>query len=143
MEIKIPSIDIIDESAKQFIEYVFTDEFMSKKEKCVAFYGKMGTGKTTFIKSICKVLGVTDNVNSPSFAIINEYQSGKFETIFHFDFYRIKNQDEAFDFGYEDYFYSGNLCLIEWPEKIEALLPENTTIVRITEMENGARTLKF
>ena len=97
-----------------------------------AFYGKMGAGKTTFIKAICRILGVNDPVQSPSFAIINEYKNQSGESIFHFDFYRIKKTEEVFDIGYEDYFYSGSYCLIEWPEMVESLLPLNSVKVRIS-----------
>ncbi len=98
-----------------------------------AFYGKMGSGKTTFIKSLCKISGVTDIVNSPTFSIINEYKTDVGDSIFHFDFYRIKKQEEVLDIGYEDYFFSGSYCFIEWPEKVENLLPENTVKVIIEE----------
>jgi tRNA threonylcarbamoyladenosine biosynthesis protein TsaE len=97
-----------------------------------AFYGKMGAGKTTFIKVLCQYLGAVDIVQSPSFAIINEYKARTGESIFHFDFYRIRKIEEAFDIGYEDYFYSGSYCFIEWPELIEELLPEGTVKVSIT-----------
>ena len=90
----------------------------------VAFYGPMGAGKTTLIKDLCHRMGVTDEVNSPTFAIVNEYVTGEGDSVYHFDFYRIKKLEEAYDIGYENYFYSGNLCLIEWPEMIEPLLPE-------------------
>lgn len=109
--------------------------------KIVAFYGSMGAGKTTFIKAICDVLGVTDTVNSPTFAIVNEYLAASGDSVYHFDFYRIKKIEEAYDFGYEDYFYSGDLCLIEWPELIEELLPEDTVRVKIEEIETGERVL--
>jgi tRNA threonylcarbamoyladenosine biosynthesis protein TsaE len=99
----------------------------------------MGAGKTTFIKAICHELGSDDNVTSPSFALINEYTTDKSLLIYHFDFYRIKKVDEAFDLGYEDYIYSGNYCFIEWPEMIEQLLPEGIVEVRINELGNGAR----
>lgn len=111
--------------------------------RIVAFYGSMGAGKTTFIKAVCEALGVTDTVNSPTFAIVNEYLAASGESIYHFDFYRIKKLEEAYDFGYEDYFYSGNLCLIEWPELIEELLPEDTVRVQIAETEKGERELKI
>lgn len=101
-----------------------------------AFYGKMGSGKTTFIKSLCKISGVTDIVNSPTFSIINEYKTDAGDSIFHFDFYRIKKQEEVLDIGYEDYFFSGSYCFIEWPEKVENLLPENTVRVIIEEGSN-------
>ena len=90
----------------------------------VAFYGSMGAGKTTLINDLCHRMGVTDEVNSPTFAIVNEYVTEEGESVYHFDFYRIKKLEEAYDIGYENYFYSGNLCLIEWPELIEPLLPE-------------------
>ena len=106
-----------------------------------AFYGKMGAGKTTFIQSICKVLETGDNVTSPTFALINEYKTTNQQSIFHFDFYRIKSMEEAFELGYEDYLYSGNYCLIEWPEMIEPLLPEKIVKVKIEVAENGARTI--
>ena len=96
----------------------------------VAFRGGMGAGKTTLIREIVAALGSADTVTSPTFAIVNQYKAGK-ERIHHFDFYRIDDQREAYDFGYEEYFYSGDLCLVEWPEKIEQLLPENTMNVRI------------
>lgn len=106
-----------------------------------AFYGKMGVGKTTFIQSVCKVLGSPDNVTSPTFALINEYKTERQDSIFHFDFYRIKDMEEAYDLGYEDYLYSGNYCLIEWPEMIEPLLPENIVEVKIEVEENGGRRI--
>ncbi|MEI7725348.1 MAG: tRNA (adenosine(37)-N6)-threonylcarbamoyltransferase complex ATPase subunit type 1 TsaE [Bacteroidota bacterium] len=108
-----------------------------------AFYGQMGVGKTTYIKAICHELGVTDIVQSPTFSIINEYKTTTGESIYHFDFYRIRNIAEVFDIGYEDYLYSGNYCFMEWPELIESLLPENTIrvgisgqIERVIEVEN-------
>lgn len=106
-----------------------------------AFYGKMGAGKTTFIQSVCKALGSDDTVTSPTFALINEYKTGDRQSIFHFDFYRIKNIAEAFDLGYEDYLYSGNYCLIEWPELIEPLLPENRLKVKIEVAEDDSRNI--
>ena len=109
-----------------------------------AFYGKMGAGKTTFIKAICEALGVEDVINSPTFSIINEYRSEKTgELIYHFDFYRINKLSEACDISVEDYFYSGALCFIEWPEVIEPLLPDNTIQVTVEEMDNGSRKLTF
>lgn len=90
----------------------------------IAFYGSMGAGKTTLIKDLCHRMGVTDEVNSPTFAIVNEYVTDEGESVFHFDFYRIKKLEEAYDIGYENYFFSGFLCLIEWPELIEPLLPD-------------------
>ena len=93
--------------------------------KVVLFYGHMGAGKTTFINVLCKVLGIMGNTSSPTFSIVNEYITNFDEVIYHFDFYRLKTEEEAYDLGYEDYLYSGNICLVEWPEKIASLLPEN------------------
>lgn len=111
------------------------------KERVFAFYGKMGAGKTTFIQSICRALGSADNVTSPTFALINEYLNAEMDSIFHFDFYRINDIEEAFDLGYEDYIYSGNYCLIEWPEMIESLLPDNLVEVKIETLDNNTRMI--
>lgn len=110
-------------------------------QRVFAFYGKMGAGKTTFIQAICRTLGTTDNVTSPTFALINEYRTGDMKSIFHFDFYRIKKLEEAFDLGYEDYLYSGNYCLIEWPEMIESLLPDKIVQVKIEVLEDETRVI--
>lgn len=134
MEITIKSLDTIHEAAKEFVKEM-------GKGKVFAFYGKMGAGKTTFIKALCEVLGVEDVITSPTFAIINEYTDGKGDPIYHFDFYRIKKLEEVYDMGYEDYFYSGNLCLLEWPELIEDILPENVIKVTIEEQPDGTRKL--
>ncbi len=109
------------------------------EERVFAFYGKMGAGKTTFIQSVCRVLGSDDTVTSPTFALINEYNTKKNGSVFHFDFYRIKNLEEVFDLGYEDYLYSGSYCLIEWPELIEPLLPEKVVRVKIEVEPDGSR----
>lgn len=136
-EITIPSLDHIQEAARQFVSLMGDDTVF-------AFYGKMGAGKTTFIKAVCQELGVADNVTSPTFAIVNEYRSETTgELIYHFDFYRIKKLDEVYDMGYEDYFYGGQLCFLEWPELIEDLLPEDATKVTITTEEDGSRTVEF
>ena len=134
MEITIKSLDTIHEAAKEFVKGMGVG-------KVFAFYGKMGAGKTTFIKALCEVLGVEDVITSPTFAIINEYTDGKGDPIYHFDFYRIKKLEEVYDMGYEDYFYSGNLCLLEWPELIEDILPENVIKVTIEEQPDGTRKL--
>lgn len=133
MEIKIQSLDQIHEAARQFIAEMGDNAVF-------ALYGKMGAGKTTFIKAVCEELGVSDVITSPTFAIVNEYRSDTAgELIYHFDFYRIKKLEEVYDMGYEDYFYSGALCFIEWPELVEELLPGNTIKVTIEEVENGER----
>jgi tRNA threonylcarbamoyladenosine biosynthesis protein TsaE len=110
---------------------------------CLAFYGEMGAGKTTMIKEICKNLNVNDITSSPSFSLINEYQTNRGLKIFHFDFYRIRKKEEIFDLGYEEYFYSGNLCLIEWPEKVESLLPLPYYRIEISTGRKEKRTLKI
>jgi tRNA threonylcarbamoyladenosine biosynthesis protein TsaE len=114
---------------------------MFPNQRVFAIYGKMGAGKTTFIQSICHQLGSEDNVISPTFAIINEYRARNGESIYHFDFYRINNLNEAFDMGYEDYFYSGNYCFIEWPEKILSLLPANVVNVKIEVDDKESRII--
>jgi tRNA threonylcarbamoyladenosine biosynthesis protein TsaE len=106
-----------------------------------AFYGKMGTGKTTLIKSICEEMGVEDTINSPTFAIVNEYEDKEQNTIYHFDFYRIKSLAEVYNMGYEEYLYSDAICFMEWPELVEELLPEECTSVYIDENEDGTRTV--
>ena len=137
MEIKINSLADINEAAKQFIENMGDG-------KVFAFYGKMGAGKTTFIKAICEELGVDDVITSPTFAIVNEYQSATSgDSIYHFDFYRIKKLEEVYDMGYEDYFYSGSLCFLEWPELIDDLLPDDATKVTIEATDDGGRVVKF
>lgn len=137
MEIRIDRLEDIRNAARQFVDNMGNGNVF-------AFYGKMGAGKTTFIKAVCEELGVDDVITSPTFAIVNEYRaepSG--ELIYHFDFYRIKKIEEVYDMGYEDYFYSGALCFIEWPELIEELLPGDATCVRIEEKEDGSRTVTF
>ena len=135
MEIKIQSLDHIHEAAREFIAAMGDNTVF-------ALYGKMGAGKTTFVKPLCQELGVEDVVTSPTFAVINEYRSDiAGELIYHFDFYRIKKLEEVYDMGYEDYFYSGALCFIEWPELVEELLPGNTVKVTIEELEDGSRKL--
>ena len=135
MEIKIQSLDHIHEAAREFIAAMGDNTVF-------ALYGKMGAGKTTFIKALFQELGVEDVVTSPTFAVINEYRSDiAGELIYHFDFYRIKKLEEVYDMGYEDYFYSGALCFIEWPELVEELLPGNTIKVTIEELEDGSRKL--
>ena len=145
---KIQNIEGLPEAAQQFVEAM-------GERKVFAFYGKMGAGKTTFIKAVCEALGVEDVVTSPTFAIVNEYHidhspltidhSGRdgnnVQCVYHFDFYRIKNLREAYDIGCEEYFYSGSPCFIEWPELVEELLPEDTVKVKIEVCEDGSRTI--
>ena len=132
MEIKIQSLEEISSAARQFVESI-------GERRIFAFYGSMGAGKTTFIKAICEELRVEDVITSPTFAIVNEYTTGTGKPLYHFDFYRIKKLDEFYDMGGEDYFGSGNLCFIEWPELIEDVLPEEAVIVSIKEVDNGSR----
>ena len=137
MRVEIDSIGALPEVARKLIETFPDDRFF-------AFFGKMGVGKTTLIKELCATLGVKDNVCSPTFAIVNEYtrttDSGEQEPVYHFDFYRMKSVAEAYDIGYEEYFYSVCYCFTEWTEKIEELLPERYVRVEIVEAE-GARVL--
>lgn len=109
----------------------------------IAFQGHLGAGKTTFIKAICDTLGVEDNVCSPTFTIINEYRAASGESVFHFDFYRVEKLQEALDLGLEEYFYSGCLCLMEWPERIGQLLPEETVRVQIDPVDENTRSIKI
>ena len=134
MKLVLNNLSDIDTIAKKFVENM-------GNRKVFAFYGEMGAGKTTFIKAICGALGVTETITSPTFAIVNEYEKEEGAPIFHFDFYRIKDIDEAYDFGYEDYFYSGNICFIEWPQLVEPLLPENVVKVQIVIEDNEQRTI--
>lgn len=134
MRIEIPSVDKIQEAARQFV-------CQMGDAKVFAFYGKMGAGKTTFIKAICQELGVEDVITSPTFALVNEYTAGDGSPIFHFDFYRIKKLEEVYDMGYEDYFYSGALCLMEWPELVEELLPQDAVVVTIHANADGSRSI--
>ena len=139
--IDIKDLEHIREAARQFIEQM-------GDARVFAFYGTMGAGKTTFIKAVCEELGVEDVITSPTFAIVNEYSlplppEGVGERLlFHFDFYRIKRLEEVYDMGYEDYFYSGHLCFIEWPELIEELLPDDAVRISITQAPDGTRTVK-
>ncbi|HIW19895.1 MAG TPA: tRNA (adenosine(37)-N6)-threonylcarbamoyltransferase complex ATPase subunit type 1 TsaE [Candidatus Alistipes pullicola] len=136
MLLKIDSINDLPEAADAILEAL-------NGRSIVAFWGEMGAGKTTLIRALCDRLGVTDTVTSPTFALVNEYHTETGEPIYHFDFYRINRIEEVFDFGYEEYFYSGNLCLIEWPEKIEGLLPEETLSVRIRITGDDSRTIEI
>jgi tRNA threonylcarbamoyladenosine biosynthesis protein TsaE len=132
--IEIKTIEELPNAAEFLMEEI-------KNHRICAFYGEMGAGKTTLIKEICKKLEVTDQVNSPTFSIINEYHTKTGEVVFHFDFYRLKNEEELLDLGYEDYLFSGNICLIEWPEKIEDYLPPEACRIQIAVKPNGTRVI--
>lgn len=157
MEIRITDIEHIREAAREFIKHI-------GNHRVFALYGAMGAGKTTFVKAICEELGVEDVITSPTFAIVNEYslplspskRMGDNEEaklpflleeaggrLYHFDFYRVKKLEEAYDMGYEDYFYSGALCFIEWPELIEDILPDDAVRVSIIEQKDGCRLVTF
>ena len=136
-EIRIPSLEGIDQAAAQFLHEI-------GDRKLIAFHAPMGAGKTTFTTAVCRCLGVReDAVSSPTFAIVNEYRGRQGESVFHFDFYRITDPAEAMDIGLYDYLDSGCLCLMEWPENIEGLLPEETLLVDIRVAEDGTRTLSW
>ncbi len=132
VSIVVHSIDALPQAAQQFIDHM-------GEARVFAFYGNMGAGKTTFIKALCECLGVTDTVTSPTFAIVNEYEGH--QPVYHFDFYRIRRVEEAYDLGFEEYCYSGHLCFIEWPELIEDLLPEDTVRVTIETLTDGSRRI--
>lgn len=134
--ITINGIEDYPQAAREFVKLL-------DKGRIFAFYGKMGSGKTTFIKSICEELGVKDSINSPTFAIVNEYEDRNQNTIYHFDFYRIKSIEEVYNMGYEEYFYGDAICFMEWPELIEELLPEEAVKVFVQEMDGGARSVKI
>ncbi len=137
MEFVCKSLKELPEIARKMIE-------IHSDKRLFAFKGSMGAGKTTFIKVVCEELGVVSMVNSPTFAIVNEYFTEQNESVYHFDFYRIKKKEEVFDIGYEDYLYSGNYCFMEWPELIEELLPDNIVYVSIEEnLQDGSRTIVF
>lgn len=134
--ITINGIEDYPQAAREFVKLL-------DRGRIFAFYGKMGSGKTTFIKSICEELGVKDSINSPTFAIVNEYEDRNQNTIYHFDFYRIKSIEEVYNMGYEEYLYGDAICFMEWPELIEELLPEETVKVFVEETEGGARSVKI
>ena len=134
--LEIKSLKNIRETAKQFINQI-------GENTVFAFNGKMGAGKTTFIKAICEEMGVKETINSPTFSIVNEYETIDKKIIYHFDFYRINKIQEALDFGAEEYLYSGNLCFIEWSENIAPILPDSIINVDIEEIENGVRKVSI
>ncbi|WPU94129.1 tRNA (adenosine(37)-N6)-threonylcarbamoyltransferase complex ATPase subunit type 1 TsaE [Mucilaginibacter sabulilitoris] len=133
MLLTVQSLSELPAAAKSVIDYAVNNRIF-------LFYGDMGAGKTTLIKALCTALGTTDAVTSPTFAIVNEYQTAA-DKIYHFDFYRLKNQTEALDMGYEEYFYAGAYCFIEWPEKIPNLLPANYISINIKVLDDGARQI--
>ena len=134
--ITISSLQELDTAAARFLEE-------AGERAVIAFSGEMGAGKTTFIQALCRRLGVSVEVNSPTFSLVNEYFTPEGNSIFHFDLYRIETQDELFDMGYEEYFFSGSRCLIEWPEKAQNLIPDDALWVNILIGENDARLIQF
>ena len=135
--ISIPDLSSIDSAAEDFL-------VLTKGHSLIAFYAPMGAGKTTFTTAICRALGVeSDAVSSPTFSIVNEYRTKSGDSVFHFDFYRINRIAEALDRGFSDYIDSGCLCLMEWPENIEEILPEETLKVSISVEDNGSRTVSW
>lgn len=135
-KIIIDGVDDLDRAAREFLK-------QTEGVRIYAFYGSMGAGKTTFISAICRVLGVGDEVASPTFTIVNEYRSADGQAVYHFDFYRIERLQEVLDIGYEEYIDSDGICLMEWPEKIEGLLPEDALRVSIAELPDGSREVVF
>lgn len=134
--ISVGSLQELDGAAMRFLE-------AAGGATVIAFSGELGAGKTTFIQAICRNLGITVEVNSPTFSLVNEYFTPEGKSVFHFDFYRIETPEELFDMGYEEYFYSGSLCLIEWPEKASGLMPEDALMVNIVVGENESRLIQF
>lgn len=136
MKWTINNLEEINDVAAKFLDFV-------DGKTIFALYGPMGVGKTTFVKAVAACLGVTDDVSSPTFAIVNEYQTPHHTPVYHFDFYRVNTISEALDFGYEEYFFSGHPCFIEWPEKIEELLPDDVVNCYFSENADGSRELSI
>jgi tRNA threonylcarbamoyladenosine biosynthesis protein TsaE len=134
--IQIQSLEELQQAAESFLQ-------MTGHIPVIAFSGEMGAGKTTFIQALCRALGVNTEVNSPTFALINEYFTGEGDSIFHFDLYRIEDPGELFDIGYEEYFFSGNRCFIEWPDRAGHLIPGDALMVRIEVKNNGSREIVY
>ena len=134
--IRIPGLNALPVVAAEMLDTI-------GDKRVVAFFGEMGSGKTTFIKALCDQLEVSDVTGSPSFGLINEYRSKGGDTVYHIDFYRIRDLEEVYDLGYEEYIYSGSYCFIEWPEKVDSLLPEDTVRVKISVSEEGNRILQY
>ncbi len=135
-QIHIPNTQSLPQAAAAFLQTI-------GNAKLLAFYGAMGVGKTTFVKALCEAMGVQDVVNSPTFAIVSEYTDAQGEAVYHFDFYRIKKQAELFDLGFDNYLDSGCFCLMEWPELVEELLPDETLRIHLVEQADGSRLLTF
>ena len=138
--INIRSLEEIGAAAQEFVQYISSSDLQSN---IFAFFGQMGAGKTTFIKAICQELGVADAVSSPTFTIVNEYKAAKGFPVYHFDFYRINRITEAYDIGIDEYFSGDGLCLIEWPEKIKEILPDDCFQVFVYVDEEGNRTIEI
>ena len=136
MKLTINTLEDIQPAARKFVAAM-------GEGRVFAFYGPMGVGKTTFTKAVCQALGVTDTITSPTFAIVNEYRTAEASPVYHFDFYRIRKLEEVYDMGYEDYFYSGAPCFIEWPELVEQLLPSDAVKVVFQENADGSRTIEW
>jgi len=119
------------------------DVISTSENKILLFYGAMGVGKTTLIKELCKELGIEDVTSSPTFSLVNEYHTNQGDVVYHFDFYRIEDEEEAYDIGIEDYFYSDAWCLIEWPENIQNLLPLKSTEIHLTQLSDGLRNIQL
>jgi len=129
------SLSELNTIAKEVVE--------NSKHKTLLFYGAMGVGKTTLIKELCKVLGIDDVTSSPTFSIVNEYVTNTNEKVYHFDFYRIEDEEEAYDIGFEDYFYDEAWCLIEWPKNVQNLLPLNAVEIHLTQLDDGQRNIQL
>ncbi|MFN8256413.1 MAG: tRNA (adenosine(37)-N6)-threonylcarbamoyltransferase complex ATPase subunit type 1 TsaE [Bacteroidales bacterium] len=142
MKLELKTLENLENVADEFCRVLHLSN-RNLRKNWIGFFGEMGAGKTTLIKAVCQKLGVGDVISSPTFSLVNEYVTSKGEKIFHFDFYRMNNVSEAFDLGYEEYFYSGNLCMVEWPEKIEHLLPEGYTKVNISVIDNNCREINI
>jgi len=127
----------------QDLPKIASEIILSAKNKTLLFYGQMGVGKTTLIKELCKSLGVLDNISSPTFSLVNEYQTANNDKVYHFDFYRIEDEEEAFDIGIEDYFDSKNWCFVEWPENIENLLPLDAVEIHLSLLDDEQRNIQL
>jgi len=133
MDIHVGNVDGLPVAARQILA-------LGAAKRVFLFFAEMGAGKTTLIKAICSELGVSESTSSPTFSIVNEYASD-YGPVYHFDFYRLKSEQEAYDMGYEEYFYSGHYCFVEWPEKIDGILPEDAARVHISVAEDGVRVI--